>query len=104
MLILKLVRISQKLKEFVTIDQNLLEICKILELFARSWSPNFPLQFSEIRSPAGLAMVLSRGHSFHFLVVTGCRSLLTAESSNDCKRRWADPMTRWSALGEGQRS
>ena len=22
----------------------------ILELFARSWSPNFPIQFSEIRS------------------------------------------------------
>ena len=25
-------------------------MCKILKLFARSWSPNFPIQFSEIRS------------------------------------------------------
>ena len=29
----------------------LVRSCKILELFARSWTPNFPRQFSETRSP-----------------------------------------------------
>ena len=41
----ELIRIGKSFSE-------LIRICKILEPFASSWSPNFPIQFSEIRSPA----------------------------------------------------
>ena len=48
-------------------------ICKILELFARSWSPNSPIQFSKIRSPANRAQLYVLDmHSYMFAYVLLC--------------------------------
>ena len=59
--------------EFVRICEHLwlyiVRIYKILELFARSWAPNCPMQFSDIRSP-------DKGNQNHKQNVCACKVLL----------------------------